>query len=312
MCPLIQFETSKNMIILEDMSVFVSVVDNNSFSLAGRRLRMSASLVSSRISRLESHLGTRLLNRTTRKIEVTPSGNRFYEDSVFILQAVSRAEARASEESDAPKGPLKISVPVSFSRHIFQPTIQSFLNRYPDINLQLEITDRFSDLVEDRIDIALRMGQMEDSNFKARILTPLKKTIVASPTYLDTHGTPETPYDLASHNCLLLRFPGSKQFRWHLKTDRDPTAQVISGNVDATNTLALKHMARDGLGLSMQYLWDVQKDIAEGRLVQVLENYIPDEDYLQAIYPYEKYIPARIRVFIDFIAEVIKRDTRFK
>lgn len=300
------------MIKLEDMSVFVSVVENNSFSLAGRRLRISASLVSSRISRLERDLGTRLLNRTTRKIEVTPSGQRFYEDSVFILQSVSQAEARASEEADKPQGSLKISLPVSFHRNVFQPALADFLKRYPDISLQIEITDRFSDLINDRIDVALRMGKMEDSNFRARILTPLKKMIVASPHYLKTHGTPQSPDDLKSHNCLLLRFPGSKQFRWDLQEEAESMSQIIAGNIDATNTLALKQMARDGLGLSMQYAWDVEDDINNGRLVSILEPYLPGEDYLQAIYPYEKYIPVRLRVFIDFINDLIRSDSRFE
>ena len=299
------------MVQFEDMSVFVSVVDNNSFSLTGRRLRMSTSLVSSRIARLERALGTRLLNRTTRKIDVTPSGQRFYEESIFILQAVSRAQARASQEMDTPKGPIKISVPVSFSQSILQPAIVDFNKQYPDIHLQLEITDRFSDLVEDRIDVALRLGQMEDSNFKARILAPVKKCIVASPNYLTRKGTPLTPDALQDHNCLLLRFPGSKQFRWLLEADGEAASQVISGSIDATNTLALKQMAREGIGLSMQYLWDVKDDIANGLLVSVLDEYIPEDCHLHAIYPYEKYIPARIRIFVDYMAETIKSDPRF-
>lgn len=300
------------MISFDDMRVFVSVVENTGFSEAGRKLRMSTSKVSNRIARLEKELGTRLLNRTTRSVETTQSGQTFYEDSVFILSTVQQATARATETSEVPSGIVKVSLPVAFGQRILTPHIPRFMKRFPDITLQLEFTDRFSDILSERIDIAIRLGQMEDSNFKARILAPARPLIVATPEYLERHGVPKRPSDLEKHNCLLLRFPGSRQFKWSFKKTGKVITQAVAGTVDANNTNALLQMTLAHLGLSLQYDWAVRAHLEEGSLTEVLEGFSQKDAALHAIYPYEKFVPARIRVFIDFLQMIVNDDNCFK
>lgn len=299
------------MVHLDDMQVFVVVVDNASFSAAGRKLRMSTSKVSSRIARLEKDLGTRLLNRTTRSVETTPSGHIFYDDSIFILEKVKQATARAMETTELPGGMLKVSVPVALGQRLIVPSIGTFMRDYPEIDLQMELTDRFSDILSDRIDIAVRIGQMEDSNFKARILAPARALIVATPQYLKTHGTPVKPSDLETHNCLLLRFPGSRQFKWSFQEKGKAFTQNVSGTIDANNTDALRQMTLAHLGLSLQYSWDVKELIEHNQLTSVLDEYAQPVATLHAIYPYENFVPKRLRLFIDYLQQLIDSDQRF-
>jgi len=297
--------------IFDDMRVFASVVEKGSFSEAGRALRMSPALVSSRIARLEGHLGVTLFIRTTRKVSITEAGKLYYDDCLDIRRRVEEAESRIIEGSDAPKGTLKVTSSSSFGNAFLIHKIPEFTARYPDIHVQYRMTDALVDLLADGLDISIRIGPLVDSSLKSRILAPCPRYIFASPEYLLRASTPETPHDLVHHNCLLLRFPGSKQFRWRFMDKNGIYELPVSGSLDSNNGAALTEWALAGVGLIFKTYWEVAEHVKAGKLVPVLTGYMPNDAYIAALYPYDRYLPPRVRVFIDFLAEQIKTTPYF-
>lgn len=299
------------MSVLDDMGVFVRVVEQGSFSAAGRMLRMSPALVSSRIARLESHLGVRLFNRTTRKVSVTEAGRRYYEDCLDIRRRVSDAEARISEHDTAPSGILRITSSTSFGQQFLAGIIPEFAEKYPAITIQYRMTDALVDVLGDGMDIAIRVGPLDDSSFKVRILSPCPRFIFASPAYLERHGTPKSPRDLVNHNCLLLRFPGSRQYRWHFTENGESYDVAVEGTLDSNNGEVLKQWAIEGVGLVLSAYYEVANEVNTGRLKAVLAGYMPQNAYIAALYPYDRYVPPRVRSFIDYLDIAMRHDGRF-
>ncbi|MCJ9430585.1 LysR family transcriptional regulator [Kordiimonas marina] len=297
--------------VLDDMAVFIRVVEKGSFSAAGRELRMSPALVSSRIARLERHLGVRLFNRTTRKVGVTDAGRRYYEDCLDIRRRVAEAEARLMEDDGAPKGVLRLTCGTGFANTFMTRTLPAFSEKYPDIQLQYQMTDRLIDLLEDGMDVGLRTGPLVDTSLKARVLAPSPRYIFAAPDYLARHGVPQTPHDLVNHKCLLLRFPGSRQFRWRFEGPDGGYELALSGTLDSTSGAVLKDWALMGAGLIMKDYFEVADEVARGKLKIVLAGHMPTDSYLSALYPYDRYTPPRVRAFIDFLAAEVKADPRF-
>ncbi|NVJ96895.1 MAG: LysR family transcriptional regulator [Alphaproteobacteria bacterium] len=300
------------MSVFDDMAVFTRVVEQGSFSGAGRTLRMSPALVSSRIARLESHLGVRLFNRTTRRVTVTEAGRRYYDDCLDIRRRVADAEARVSEHDTMPSGILRLTSSTSFGRQFLANQIPTFANRFPDVSLQYRMTDALVDVFGDGMDISVRIGPLADSSLKARILSPCPRYIFAAPDYLAKQGIPETPRDLIDHNCLLLRFPGSRQFRWRFQEASGEDYDVgVEGTLDSNNGEALLEWALMGAGLVFKTYFEVADHVKAGRLKIVLADHMPQDAYIAALYPYEKYIPPRVRAFIDFLDNAMKADGRF-
>lgn len=299
------------MSVLDDMAVFIRVVEQGSFSAAGRTLRMSPALVSSRIARLEGHLGVRLFNRTTRTVTVTEAGRRYYEDCLDIRRRVTDAEARVSEHDTAPSGILRLTSSTSFGAHFLAGIIPAFTADYPAISLQYRMTDALVDVLGDGMDISIRVGPLADSSLKARILAPCPRFIFASPEYLARHGIPTSPRDLVNHNCLLLRFPGSRQYRWRFQDGTDTYDVAVEGTLDSNNGEVLKQWALAGAGLVFKTYYEVAEDVKAGRLKIVLADHMPQDAYIAALYPYDRFIPPRVRVFIDFLDAAMKADGRF-
>lgn len=297
--------------VFDDMRVFASVVEKGSFSEAGRSLRMSPALVSSRIARLEAHLGVTLFTRTTRKVTTTETGLRYYDDCLDIRRRVEEAESRILEGSDLPKGVLKITCSSSFGNAFLVEQIPSFSRKYPDIQLQFRMTDALVDLLADGLDVSIRIGPLVDSSLKSRILAPCPRYIFAAPEYLARAGTPKTPHDLVHHNCLLLRFPGSRQYRWRFEDAKNTYELPITGSIDSNNGAALTEWALAGMGLIFKTYWEVANHVKAGRLVPVLTEHMPNDSYIAALYPYDRYLPPRVRVFIDFLAEQVKATALF-
>ncbi len=297
--------------MFDDMRVFASVVEKGSFSEAGRSLRMSPALVSSRIARLEAHLGVTLFTRTTRKVTTTEIGLRYYDDCLDIRRRVEEAESRILEGSDLPKGVLKITCSSSFGNAFLVRQIPEFSRKYPDIQLQFRMTDALVDLLADGLDVSIRIGPLVDSSLKSRILAPCPRYIFAAPKYLARAGTPKTPHDLVHHNCLLLRFPGSRQYRWRFEDATNTYELPITGSMDSNNGAALTEWALAGMGLIFKTYWEVAEHVKAGKLVPVLTEHMPNDSYIAALYPYDRYLPPRVRVFIDFLAEQVKATTLF-
>ena len=287
----------------EDMAIFVRVVELGSLSAAGRDMRMSPAVVSNRIARLEGDLGIRLLHRTTRRVNPTEEGTTFYEHCVTILNELEQVESLLTARTDEPRGPIKVTAPAVFGRMHVAPFVPAFLEKYPNMQVRLHLTDSLVDLIQERIDLAIRIAHLEDSTAIVRKLAPNRRVIVAAPAYLEEHPAPKEPADLLEHNCLLLRFPGSKQYRWTLEAPDGPVTLRVSGNMDSNNGEALRDWCLAGYGLALKSLWEVGEDISAGRLIVVLPDFPPLGYGIYALYPHSRFVPARVRVFIDFLAE---------
>ena len=288
---------------VNDMAVFVRVAELGSLSGAGHDLRLSPAVVSNRIAKLEERLGVRLLNRTTRKVQMTEEGQVYFDHCVHILQQIEEVESTLSEKKQAPKGILKVTMPTSFGKMHVSTLIPEFMERYPDVEVRLQLTERMVSLVEEGMDIGIRVGKLDNSSMIARTLAPDTRYICGSPDYLKKHGIPKTPSDLAYHNCLLLRFPGSRQFKWTLLENDEPVQYSVAGNMDSNNSEVLLQWALAGQGLVMKSTWETSEHLKSGALVPVLQDYMPQELSVSAIYPHSRYLPPKVRVFIDFLAE---------
>ena len=279
--------------------VFVAVVENDGFSAASRALGISKSAVSKRINQLENHLGVRLLHRTTRKLSLTEAGERYFEHAAQALTAAGQAEDAVTELQGEPQGKLKISSPMSFGRLHVAPLIPIFMKRYPKILIDLVMDDRNIDLVAEGFDLAIRSGDMPDSTLIARKLAPLRQVLCASPDYIDRFGMPVTPSELSERNCILFSYSGDAN-QWTLNKDRKSEAVLVSGSYRVNNSEAILVALREGIGIGRLPTFVAGPDLREGNLVRILESYhIPDHTFY-AVFPERQYLPAKVRVFLDF------------
>lgn len=290
----------------EDLILFVRTAELGSLSGAGRDMRMSPAVVSSRIQRLENQLGLRLLNRTTRQVNLTPDGETFYEHCLKILEQVDAAEEAVSTRRDKPGGSLKVSASNAFARLHIAPKISLFLEKHPNIQLQLVSSDRFANFADEKIDIAIRVGELRDSSLIVRRLARNVRVLCATPEYLEKAPALNNPSDLVNHNCLLLRFPGSQQFQWALQsTDGASVTPVTPGTMDSDNGEILTSWCLDHHGIALKSLWEVGPYLLSGQLQTVLPKHPPVSHTVHALYPHARFLPPRVRAFIDFMVETI-------
>jgi DNA-binding transcriptional LysR family regulator len=290
----------------EDLNLFVRVAELGSLSAAGRDLRLSPAVVSSRIQRLENLLGLRLLNRTTRQVNVTPDGETFYEHCLEILKTIETAQDAVSARRNQPAGSLKVSAPTAFARLHVAPHIPAFLDRYPEIQFQMIASDRFTNFIDEKVDLAIRVAELKDSSFVVRRLAENKRVLCASPDYLASHPPLTSLGDLASHNCLLLRFPGSQQYEWRLTgPDGEPHTLAVTGNMDSDNGEILTEWCLQGFGIALKSIWEIGPHLKDGRLRIVLPEFTPEAHTVHTLYPHARFLPPRVRAFIDFMVETI-------
>ena len=294
--------------IFASMKVFAAVVDAGSFAAAADRLGMSKAMASKSVSNLEDHLGTRLLNRTTRRLSLTESGSVFYQRCIQILADVAEAEQVAGRLTAAPRGTLKVTMPLAFRLHRLGALVADYVARYPEVRLDLSLSDRRVDLVEEGFDLAIRIGALPESGLIARKLSSERSVICASPAYLQRHGTPRTPEDLARHSCLGYSYTNSGD-EWRLQNSvtGETRSVPITGAIKADNGDMLRQAALCGAGLIFQPLFIVTEDLQAGRLVQVLADYPAPELGIHALYPSRKHLSAKVRTFVDFLAERLAR-----
>lgn len=285
-----------------DMEVFVRVVDLGGFTSAAKALALTPSAVSKLISRLEARLGARLINRSTRRLLLTPEGEQFYERSVRLLADLVDAE-RSIGADRTPRGRLRVSVNVPVGRRILLPLVPAFLALYPDIELDISMTDLVVDLFEQRTDVAIRSGPMKSSGLMARKLGQTTLKIVATPGYLERHGTPRTPDDLARHRSV--GFGYSRQMDgWPLRIDGQTQVFTVPGPVKVSDGDSVYGLCLAGVGLARLAHYMISNDIAAGRLVPVLEDWNPhDIEEMHAVYLGQGgHMPGRIRAFLDFLS----------
>ncbi|WP_192181968.1 LysR family transcriptional regulator [Mesorhizobium amorphae] len=290
-----------------EIEVFVRVVEAGSFSAAARALRMTPSAVSKLIARLEARLGARLISRSTRRLQLTPEGIAFHDSGVRILADMAAAE-RETAAGAAPRGLLRVNSYVPFGQHRLIPLLPRFLERYPEISVDLVLTDHVIDLMEERADVAIRAGPLGESRLVARKLGQSRTVVVAAPSYLERHGTPRTSADLDRHNRMGFRF--SRHIDGWPFVDRAGLSTVVSttGNALVGDGEAMRLMALAGAGIARLARWHVEQDIAAGRLVPLLEAFNPgDEELTHAVYVGQgKHLPARVRAFLDFLVETVR------
>ncbi|MCP3141783.1 LysR family transcriptional regulator [Pyxidicoccus xibeiensis] len=289
-----------------EMEVFVRVVELGGFSAAARAYRMTPSAVSKLVARLEARLGARLINRSTRALQLTPEGVTFYERSVRVLAELDEAE-RGAATSAEPQGRLRVSASVPFGTHFLLPLVPEFLALHPAVCLDLVLTDTVVDLLEARTDVAIRHGPLKSSDLVARKLGEPGMVVVGSPAYLKRHGTPKTPRELEGHNRIGFGFARAVD-GWPF-VDRGVALMVAAhGNAQVSNGEALRQLVLAGLGLGRLARFQVKDDLAAGRLVPLLEDYNPgDKDAVHAVFMGAGgQLPSRVRAFLDFLAEKVR------
>ncbi len=290
--------------MLEDVTLFVRVVEKGSFSSAGRDLRMSAAVVSHRIMSLEKRLGARLFARTTRSMQLTTSGQLFHEHAIELVEAATRAESSIGDEAGTPRGPIKVTAPLGLGRRLLGPMVLRFRANYAGIDIRVRLSEHLVDLTAEGIDVALRLASFTDSSFILKKVAQIDRVLCAAPAYLDRAGVPETIDDLERHSCLLLRFPGSRQFRWPFKVSPGKTVQApVGGRIDADDGDLLTDWALAGQGIVLKPIFEVAEHLSTGKLAPVLLDHRPEPLTLGVLYPSRQLIPTKIRVFADFLVE---------
>lgn len=286
---------------LGDLEVFVRVIAAGSMSTAARDLGLSPAVVSKRIKRLEDKLGTRLLQRTTRQISLTEAGQGFHERVLTVLGGLEEAEAFASGRSSEVNGTLKISASTSFGRMHVAPHLKPFMEAHPDLAIHLVLSDEFTDIVGGGFDLAIRIAELNDSSLVARRLAPVRRVLCAAPSYLAEHGTPETLDDLKRHRCL----PAHNHDSWRLEGPNGPVTLRPEGMLITNSSEVIREAVIAGLGIALRSTWDVGAELKSGKLVQVLPQYESSRNVaLSAVYPSRQFLPAKVRLFIDYLAEL--------
>lgn len=284
------------------LRAFVKVVDNGSFAEAGRQLRLSRSAISKYIAELEESLGVQLLNRTTRQASPTESGQQYYERALVILGEIEAADHAVTQSQSAPRGLLRVNAPMSFGTMRLGPVLADFMAKYPELQLQLVLSDDLLDPVQDGFDVTLRIAELESSSLIARKIMPVERLICASPDYLKRHGTPAHPQDLRTHVSLTYgllltgnqwKLTGSDGVHWI-----QPAWSLCVNNAEVLRDVAIK-----GRGLALLPTFIAEDALKRGELRPVLEKFSAPPLALYAVYPPTRHLSVKVRLFIDFLVE---------
>jgi DNA-binding transcriptional LysR family regulator len=283
---------------LDAMQVFVTVADLNGFAPAARKLRLSPSAVTRMIAALEEHLGARLLQRTTRSVTLTDVGRRYLERVRRILADVEEADGSAQQERNRPSGRLVVSAPIGFGRLHVGPVMSAYLKRYPDVSGELRLSDHLINLVDDAVDVAVRIGHLADSSLVARQVGEMRRIVVASPDYLKRHGEPRTPDDLLAHQTIQF---GPTPWRFVRDTgdiEVTPSPRFTSNSADA-----VLQYAEQGGGVTRVLAYQAADGLKRGRLKIVLAKYEQPKLPVHVVYPTSRLLSAKVRAFIDVVVE---------
>ena len=298
------------MAYLDNVAVFVRVVELGNLSAAGRDMRISPAVASNRIKELEKHLGVRLFNRTTRQLTPTEQGRVFYDGAKKVLDAVADAEAAVSALSGQPRGTIRVTAPLGLGRRLLASGIPEFRERYPDIEVRLRLSDHDVDMMREGIDVAFRLGVLEDSSLRMRGVLECERVLVAAPSYLDKRGEPQNPDDLLAHDCLMLRYPGAREHFWTVRTSDGPRKLDVRGPYDSDDGDVLTGWALAGHGIVMKPRFEVEPFLREGRLKTIMTGTPPIPVQLAAVYPHKKYQDPKVRLLLDFMVERCQRMIR--
>ena len=289
---------------LDDIGLFLRVLDLGSISSAARSLDLSVAVASQRLQRLEKQLGVRLLHRTTRRLHATPEGAALAERGRTLVEDLETLTTELRRSSADVSGTLRMTASASFGRQYLSPLLPEFLARYPNVRISVDLSDAMKDPVSSGFDLAIRIGALEDSTLVARRIAPNRRVLCASPDYLAKHGTPSAPTDLASHECLVLVGSQGRQDIWRMIDHNGREIAVrVGGRFECNLGEVLRDAAVGGLGIALHSTWHVCEDLKSGRLRQVLPHYRLAESGIHALMPQRRLVPLRVRAFVEFLVE---------
>ncbi|WP_394537989.1 LysR family transcriptional regulator [Lysobacter enzymogenes] len=289
---------------IADLNLFLRVLDLGSISAAARSLDLSAAVASQRLKRLERELGVRLLHRTTRQLHATAEGLALAERGRALIEELEGLTDDLRRAGSEPSGQLRVTTSAAFGRMYLSPLLPEFQRRYPLVRLSVNLSDENLDLIAAGMDLAIRIGTLDDSNLVARKLAHNRRVLACSPDYLRRHGTPRTPQDLAGHECLLLVGAQGRLEHWRVLDAAGRESVVrVNGRLESNFGEVLRDAAIAGLGIAHFSVWHVHEDLRAGRLVQVLPRHRLPDTAIHAVMPQRRYVPLRVRAFIDFMAE---------
>ena len=289
--------------VFKQIETFVTVVDLGGLTAAARKEEVVPAVIGRRLDALEDRLGVKLLVRTTRSVSMTQEGSAFYEDAQRILRDLQDAESAVASGNTRVKGHLQVVAPASFGRRYVAPHLGDFQRDHPDLRISLDLSDRIADLARERIDCAIRVSELADSSMVAVRLAQISRVVVASPEYLASRGVPKKPSDLGTHDCLVLM--GDSQNRgWVFTVDGVPTYVKVRAGLESSDNIVLRDWVVNGLGIAWRPIWEVKEDIESGRLVKILEPFAPPDDPVYAVVAHRKFMPSRVRLFIDYLRAV--------
>lgn len=292
-----------------NLRTFVRVYELGSMSAAGRDQRISAAVASARIADLERHLGVRLFNRTTRSLQPTEQGGIFYRGAQKILDTIAEAEAEVADVSRNPRGSLHVAAPLGIGKRLIAPLVPAFKDLYPEIDVRLRLSDRRLDITAEGLDLVFSLGALEDSTLRVRPIAECRRVLCAAPSYLATHPLPASGQDLIDqrHDCLMHRYPGTREFVWTLQTPDGPQRFEVTGTLESDDGDVLTGWALAGRGIVMKPVFEVAADLAAGALVPVAEETPPLDIPLACLYPHKRLQDPKSRLFIDFMVAACRK-----
>lgn len=285
---------------IEHLKLFVRLASTHNISMAGQELGLSPAVASAHINKLEEGLGVRLVHRTTRKVSLTEEGQAFLPHAEEVLATVEAARGAVGVGHKAPTGTLRVTASASFGRLHLVPALKGFMAKYPELTIDFRFSDSIIDMVEGGFDVAVRLAELKDSSLVARKLAPDRRIVVASPEYLAQHGTPQSPEELVNHECVTLAGLES----WVFENPEGQYSMRASGSFRTDNGDAMRDACIDGLGVSINSIWSVYKQLQKGELVEILQDYpLVMNASIWAVYPSSRLIAPKVRAFIDYFAE---------
>ncbi|CAB3705673.1 MULTISPECIES: LysR family transcriptional regulator [Achromobacter] len=291
-----------------ELQLVVELARAGGMSAAARQLDVTPAAVSKRLAQIEARLGVRLFNRSTRRLSLTAEGEVYLESARRILGEIEDLDQLIASRQDSPRGRLKVNAPLGFGRSYIAPAIADFAKLYPDVSLQLQLTDSPADFVQDAFDVAVRFGDQPDTRLIARKIAPNRRLVCASPSYLKTHGVPVTPHDLTRHQCIVLRQNEDAYSLWRFTKGRRSETVKVRGALSSNDGEVTLTWGLAGLGILQRAEWDLARYLRSGRLVRVLEDYALPQADIYAVFPERHHLSAKVRVFVDFLVNYFQQD----
>lgn len=282
----------------EGVSEFVAVAERESFTGAAQKLATSVAQVSRKVATLEERLAVKLLNRTTRKVSLTEAGQLYFQQCKLLVEGLEVAELAVTQMQSTPKGLLKVTAPVTYGERQLAPILHQFLKLHPQVELELMLTNQKLDLIDSGVDIAIRLGRLENSSMIAKKLSQRQLYVCASPEYIERNGEPHTLSELSNHQCLVGGFE-----HWRFKENRQPRSVRVHGRIKCNSGLALLDAAKQSVGLVQLPEYYVSEDLESGNLVEVLADYRDDKEGIWALYPQNRNLSSKVRLLVDYLSE---------